>query len=90
MRIDCGIVRATTVAPARGRRRRRRELVLVVAGRAHAEHVPVERAARRDAQVDHEVDLGLGESVEAAGDDELELRAGMRPEDRREGDQLVT
>ena len=89
MRIDCGIVERDDGGATFGGRGGRRELVLVVAGGAHAEHVPVQRAARREAEIDHQVDLGVGEAVEATRDDELELRARAGTEDGRELDELL-
>ncbi len=62
----------------------------MIPGGAHAEDVPVERAVRGETQVGHQVDLVVGEAVEASRDDQLELRAGVGTEHTREREQLGT
>ena len=73
----CGRVSATTVAPRSAAADARRQLApgaVGVHGR-HAEHVPVDRAVGQQRHGRHEVDLLVGEPVEAAGHDELERGA---------------
>ena len=61
----------------------------MVAVGAHPEHVPVERTVRRERERGHELDLVVGEAVEAAGDDELELRALVIADCTRQREQLL-
>ena len=83
IRMPCGSVSATTCAPCSAARVPASSWCSCMPPWAHAEHVPVERATRRERHLGHQVDFVVGEAVEATGDDQFELRARRARRARR-------